>query len=78
MAEQEGALSFEKDIRPMFREKDRQRMEWAFDLWRFEDVRDNAPAIVERIEDGSMPCDEPWSPEKMEQFRAWMQSGMAP
>ena len=52
MRDQEGTAGFEQDIRPMFREKDRQRMEWAFDLWRYEDVRDNAAGILERIEDG--------------------------
>jgi hypothetical protein len=75
MGDQEGTLSFEKDIRAMFREKDRQRMEWAFDLWRYEDVRDNAPGILERIEDGSMPCDEPWPPEQIERLRAWIAAG---
>ena len=75
MGDQEGTLSFEKDIRPLFREKDRQRMEWAFDLWRYEDVRDNASGIMERIEDGSMPCDEPWPPDQTERLRAWMQAG---
>jgi hypothetical protein len=78
MGDEESAASFEQVIRPLFREKDRQRMEWAFDLWRYEDVRDNAPAILERIEDGSMPCDEPWAPEQMERLRAWIQGGMAP
>jgi hypothetical protein len=52
-------------------------MEWAFDLWRYEDVRDNAPGILERIEDGSMPCDEPWPPERVDRLRAWIQAGMA-
>jgi hypothetical protein len=78
MEDQEGATSFERDIRPLFREKDRQRMEWAFDLWRYQDVRDNAPAILDRIEDGSMPCDEPWPPEQIERFRAWAQGGTPP
>jgi hypothetical protein len=78
MGDQEGAASFEQDIRSLFREKDRQRMEWAFDLWRYEDVRDNAPAILERLEDGSMPCDEPWPPEQIERFRAWTQGGTPP
>ena len=29
------ALSYEQDIRPLFRDQDRARMEWAFDLWRY-------------------------------------------
>ena len=78
MGDQETQVSFEEHIKPLFREIDRQRMEWAFDLWRYEDVRDNASGILERIEDGSMPCDEPWPPEQVERLRAWIEGGMAP
>lgn len=70
--------SFERDIRPLFREKDRQRMEWAFDLWRYEDVRDNADRILERLEEGDMPCDGAWERERIDRFRAWMDQGMPP
>ena len=51
-------------------------MEWAFDLWRYEDVKENAPAIMERLEDGDMPCDGAWPADQIEKFRAWMQEGM--
>jgi hypothetical protein len=78
MGDQEGAISFERDIRPLFRDKDRVRMEWAFDLWRFEDVKENAPAILERLEVGDMPCDESWPEERIATFRSWTQGGMAP
>jgi hypothetical protein len=78
MGDEGTAVSFEADIRPMFREKDRQRMEWAFDLWRHQDVKENAQPILERLEDGDMPCDEPWTPEQIGRFKAWMQGGMAP
>lgn len=70
--------SFEADIRPLFREKDRQRMQWAFDLWLLADVKGNAPQILERLEDGDMPCDAPWPDEQVELFRRWVDSGMAP
>jgi len=70
------ALSYEQDIRPLFRDQDRARMEWAFDLWRYEDVKENAPAIMERLEDGDMPCDGAWPPDQIEKFRAWVQEGM--
>ena len=76
---QEGASpSFEQDIKPLFRDKDRQRMEWAFDLWVYEDVKDNSAQILERVEIGDMPCDTAWSPDQIELFRGWMQSGMSP
>jgi hypothetical protein len=71
-------LSFEKDIRPLFRNEDRERMQWAFDLWRFEDVRDNSSGILERVEAGDMPCDGAWPPDRVDTFRAWVQGGMAP
>jgi hypothetical protein len=51
-------------------------MEWAFDLWKYEDVKGNAEGILERVEAGDMPCDEAWSAEQIETFRSWMQAGM--
>ncbi|HEY4028255.1 MAG TPA: hypothetical protein VGO86_17645 [Candidatus Dormibacteraeota bacterium] len=68
--------SFDQDIRPMFREFDRTEMEWAFDLWSYEDVRENGEAILERLEAGDMPCDGGWSDENIEKFRAWIREGM--
>ena len=48
MADQ-ADLTFEDDIRSLFRDKDRERMQWAFDLWSYEDVKQNAPQILERL-----------------------------
>lgn len=70
--------NFERDIRPLFREFDVREMEWAFDLWSHEDVKDNADAILERLEAGDMPCDSAWSEEQIERFRQWMREGMEP
>lgn len=69
---------FEQDIRPLFREYDRTEMEWAFDLWSHEDVREHAEAILERLEAGDMPCDGAWTEEQVETFRQWLRGGMAP
>ncbi len=69
---------FEQDIRPRFREYDRTEMEWAFDLWSYDDVRDNAEAILERLEAGDMPCDGEWAEEDMETFRTRIREGMLP
>ena len=74
----DAGLSFDRDIRPLFRDKDRQRMEWAFDMWRYEDVKDNAQAILQRLEDGDMPCDGSWAEDQIGTFRSWVQGGMAP
>jgi hypothetical protein len=66
--------TFETDIKPLFRQADRDAMKWAFDLWSEDDVRTNADAILERIEDGSMPCDGEWPAEQTEAFRSWAKS----
>ena len=71
-------MSFESDIRPLFRETDRAEMEWAFDLWDYDDVKENAEAILERIEDSSMPCDEPWPEDRIEVFRKWVSESTPP
>lgn len=74
---QGGAPSFERDIKPLFRERDRDSMEFAFDLWEAGDVRENADAILDRLTEGSMPCDGGWPDERIALFRRWIESGMA-
>ena len=69
---------FERNIKPLFRQDDRESMTWAFDLWSYTDVKSHAAAIVERLRDGSMPCDGAWSAEKINVFQRWIDSGMAP
>lgn len=69
-------LSFEAHIKPLFRERDRKSMRFAFDLWDYEDVREHAVDIVARIEDGSMPCDDPWPDERIEVISRWLDAGM--
>jgi hypothetical protein len=76
MADQGAGPSFEDDIKPLFRDKDRERMQWAFDLWSYEDVKENAPQILERLEEGDMPCDGGWPDDSIEAFRRWMNAGM--
>lgn len=72
------APGFAADIAPLFREGDVEAMLFAFDLRSYDDVRENAEEIYERIEDGSMPCDEEWPPERTAVLRAWIDGGMAP
>jgi hypothetical protein len=50
-------------------------MEAWFDLWTWEDVRANAAGILERLEDGSMPCDDPWPKASIALFRGWLEAG---
>jgi len=67
--------TFTADIRPLFRETDRYEMEYAFDLWDYEAVKQEAENILERIGDGTMPCDEPWDTDRVELFRTWIEVG---
>jgi hypothetical protein len=74
----EQELTFARDIRPLFRDRDIRSMSFAFDLSAYEDVRANAEAIYERLSDGTMPCDGAWPREDVEHFRAWIDGGSAP
>jgi CDGSH-type Zn-finger protein/truncated hemoglobin YjbI len=72
----EGAsLSFAAHIKPMFRQRDRQSMSFAFDLWSCADVTQHAEAIVGRLRAGTMPCDGPWPPERVQVFQRWIDQG---
>ncbi len=71
-----NAPGFAQDIQPLFREDDREAMEFVFDLWDYQDVRTHAQAILGRLEDGSMPCDGEWPPEHVDRFRRWINAGM--
>lgn len=71
----EEPLGFESHIRPMFRERDRGSMEFAFDLWSRDDVSEHADAILARLRDGSMPCDGAWSTAQIERFEHWIAMG---
>ena len=62
---------FETDIKPLFREKDRQSMLRHFDLWSYDDVSRYADAILARLRDGSMPCDGGWPQEQVDLFQRW-------
>lgn len=43
-------MPFETDFRPLFRESDRQSMQSWLVLWSYDDVRDHAWDILERVE----------------------------
>jgi hypothetical protein len=70
-------LGFEKDIKPLFRERDRGSMRRFFDLWAYGDVVANGQAIADRLADGSMPCDGAWPGEQVDLFRRWLGEGAA-
>lgn len=68
-------LSFERDIKPLFRTKDRDPMRQAFDLYEFEDVVGNADAIVGALRNGKMPCDGAWPESQVDKLQLWIDLG---
>jgi CDGSH-type Zn-finger protein/truncated hemoglobin YjbI len=68
-------VSFATHIKPLFRQRDRQSMRFAFDLWSYDDVKTHTSAILERLNNGTMPCDGAWSPEWVQVFRRWTDTG---
>jgi CDGSH-type Zn-finger protein/truncated hemoglobin YjbI len=71
-------VSFAAHIKPLFRQRDRQSMSFAFDLWSADDVRGHATEILKRLQDGSMPCDGAWPEARIEVFQRWAETGMQP
>jgi membrane protein DedA with SNARE-associated domain len=69
-------LSFERDIKPMFRAKDREAMLRAFDLYDYDDVVENSDGILGALRAGQMPCDGAWPAEKVDELEAWIDGGM--
>jgi hypothetical protein len=68
-------MHFDENIKPLFREGDRNAMRFAFDLWSAADVSSNADAILGRLEAGTMPCDGAWPVERIDVFRRWIDAG---
>jgi hypothetical protein len=71
------APSFEKDIEPLFRERDRDSMSGKFDLWSHDDVAQNADKILNRLRAGNMPCDGARPEDRVALFARWVESGEA-
>jgi hypothetical protein len=68
-------ISFGQDIKPLFRERDRDSMSSKFDLWSYDDVARWSDAILARLCDGSMPCDGAWSEDQVARFEEWVAAG---
>jgi hypothetical protein len=69
-------VSFERDIKPLFRTKDRDSMMAAFDLFDYGDVADNADAILGSLRSGQMPCDGEWPASQVDKLQEWIDAGM--
>ncbi len=68
-------MSFAVDVKPLFRERDRDSMASKFDLWSRDDVSAHAAAILDRLRDGTMPCDGAWPEAQVELFARWIDQG---
>jgi hypothetical protein len=71
------SISFEQDIKPLFRDRDRGSMKFFIDLWSYDDVARESDAILERLRDGSMPCDGAWDEARIALFQSWVKGGKA-
>jgi len=74
------ALSFAKDIRPLFRDGDVECMgSYGVQLddpaWMR--VTANAQAVYDAVANGSMPPDAPWPVDRVKAFKTWMDEGLA-
>ncbi len=69
------AVTFATHIKPLFRQRDRDSMRFAFDLWSHDDVSTHAQEILARLKAGTMPCDGAWPPERVDVLERWVASG---
>jgi hypothetical protein len=51
-------------------------MTFALDLWSYPDVSAHAVDILDRLRDGSMPCDGAWPADRIDVFARWVDSGL--
>jgi hypothetical protein len=68
-------IGFERDIKPLFRVKDRDAMLAAFDLFEYDDVAERADDIVESLRSGQMPCDGAWPAAQVDKLQQWIDTG---
>ncbi|HME80665.1 MAG TPA: hypothetical protein VKF82_01165 [Candidatus Eremiobacteraceae bacterium] len=82
MSSNDPALSFARDIRPMFTDTDVEHMEaYGMDLSSFDEVVQHADAIYAAVSDGSMPpkgTGAQWTPQMCARFKAWQTQGCKP
>jgi hypothetical protein len=77
-------ISFAADIRPLFTSIAIQHMSWFCDLSNYENVRDHAQEILNRLQGSGgavMPplaSGGPWAADKVQLFGQWVANGCAP
>jgi hypothetical protein len=72
------ALTFTKDIRPLFRDGDVRCMATKGvplddPVWMC--VPANAQDVYDEVSAGRMPPDAPWPPDRISLFKRWMEAG---
>lgn len=77
------ALSYAKDIRPLFTPDDVAHMTFKFHLDRYQDVKKFAAQINDAIQNNRMPQDDdgnpkPWPADWKKKFQQWIDDGMQP
>jgi len=75
-----SALSYEKNIRPLFTATDQAHMSFMFDLWSYEEVKSTATEIYDAVSNQTMPPPPkgPWSQDQIDTFKTWMDDGFQP
>ena len=71
-------LHFSADIKPLFRDFDRNSMIKAFDLWSYDDVVAHQDAILQAVQGGAMPCDGAWPATQVDVLKRWIAGGSKP
>ncbi|MDO9397190.1 MAG: hypothetical protein Q7T71_11640 [Herbiconiux sp.] len=74
----DAALSFATDIKPLFRDFDRNSMIKIFDLWSLPDVVAHKEAILGAVKGGVMPCDGAWPADRVALLQRWIAEGSKP
>jgi hypothetical protein len=70
------AITWKDPIRTYFRQDDIDHMKpLEIDLSDYGSTRDNAVVIYQQVSNQSMPPDQPWSAEWINNFEAWIDNG---
>lgn len=68
-------ITFYRDIKPLFKNDDRNCMKKLFDLYKYNDVCNNAEGIYNVLKSGEMPPGRKWSTTNVEKFKKWIDDG---
>ena len=74
----QNPVGYAKDIKSLFNETDRSHMEFMLDLWSYDDVKNNADAILDAVSNGRMPPGQPWAADRVDMFQQWVDGGCQP